>query len=160
MDCIQIKKVKEFMAALLMQEEFDEYLLQEAEIVTYNSFRMDGHIQKGFYTADEYEAMEAPRLSEWRKLRPFCFELIKGSKTPVRFRIVLRAKNQLAERLLEESEAGLAPENIDGLYLNIVYENGGLQCVTATSLNIFTMDKTLEKAWDRWAAGLVEKFAG
>lgn len=158
MDCIQIKKIKEFMGALLMREEFDEFLMQEAEIVTYNTFRIDGHIQKGFYSSEEYESMEAPRLSEWRKLRPFCFELIKGNKTPVRFKIVMRLKNYQAEQLLMESGATLAPENVDGLYLNVVYENGGLQCVTATSLNIFTMDKTLEKAWDRWIGCLVEKY--
>ncbi len=34
------------------------------------------------------------------------------------------------------------------MYLNIRYETGELYCVTGTSLNFFTMDKSLEIEWD------------
>ena len=33
-----------------------------------------------------------------------------------------------------------------------MFENGKLNCITGTSLNIFTMDKTLERVWDKRVA--------
>ncbi len=158
MDCFQVKKIKEFMAALLMREEFDRYFVQEVEIVTYNTFRIDGHIQKSFYSKEEYEELEEPRLTRWKKLRPLCFEMIKGSKTPVRFKIILRAANEETEELFQQSQVSISKEQLDGLYLNLMYENDVLQGISATSLNIFTMDKTLEKAWDKRINGLLEQY--
>ncbi len=34
------------------------------------------------------------------------------------------------------------------MYLNIRYENGELYCVTGTSVNFFTLDKSLDEEWD------------
>ncbi len=47
---------------------------------------------------------------------------------------------------------GISSEQIQGLYLNIRYEDGALYCVTGTSLHLFTMDKTLENEWDKAVA--------
>ena len=38
--------------------------------------------------------------------------------------------------------------------LNIRFENGKLSCTTGTSLKLFTLDKSLDQAWDR----MVQKF--
>lgn len=46
----------------------------------------------------------------------------------------------------------MSGDQIQGLYLNIRYEDGALYCVTGTSLNFFTMDKTLENEWDKSVA--------
>lgn len=148
MDCIQIREVKKFMAKLLMKTDFDHYLLSEAEIVTGNIYTIDGHVQKKFYSNEEYENLGCPVMTEWGKIRPLCFEIIKGNKTPVRFKIVLRLNDKDTEVFAGEHQIGLSKTDIGGLYLNIVYENDMLSCVTGTALNIFTMDKSLEKAWD------------
>ena len=34
------------------------------------------------------------------------------------------------------------------MYLNLNYDGTRLTCTTGISLKLFTMDKTLEKAWD------------
>ena len=148
MDCIQIKEVKVFMGKLLMKTDFDRYLLSEAEIVTSNTYTIDGHIQKKFYSSEEYESLGCPVMAEWGKSRPLCFEIIKGNKTPVRFKIVLRLNDEETETLVAQNEIGFQKTDIGGLYLNIVYENDVLNCITGTALNIFTMDKSLEKLWD------------
>lgn len=45
-------------------------------------------------------------------------------------------------------------DDIGGLILNIRYDSAGLFCTTALSLNLFTMDKSLEHTWDQ----MVRKF--
>lgn len=149
MESINIKDVKKFMATLLIQNHFDDYEVQEAEIVTENIFKIDGHVQKTFFGQEEYEELGCPLLTKWKKLRPLCYEIIKGKKTPIKFRFVLKLPQTETETLIRDCEVGLTPEDVGGLYLNIVFENGQLHCITATSLNLFTMDKTLERAWDK-----------
>ena len=52
------------------------------------------------------------------------------------------------ERFVKARGSGLLPEQVGGLYLNIQYENGEMYCITGTSLQVFTMDKSLEREWD------------
>lgn len=46
---------------------------------------------------------------------------------------------------------GVEAGQIQGMYLNIRYEDGALYCITGLSLGFFTLDKTLEDLWDRSA---------
>lgn len=148
MKCINIENVKMFMSTFLMKENFDRYFLCEAEIVTFNRFTIDGHVQKKFYSEKEYEDMGSPLWSTWGRIRPLCFEMIKGSRTPLKFKIVLRLNDEEMEKMLKEQELPYRIEDIGGLYLNFVYENHMLNCITGSSMNVFTMDKSLERVWD------------
>lgn len=47
MIALQIKEIKSFMGKLLGTECFDSFLLEEAVITTYNTFRIDGPHQPG-----------------------------------------------------------------------------------------------------------------
>ena len=131
-----------------MKPDFDRYLLREAQIVTFVTFTIDGKMQKNFYSNKEYEEMGKPELTTWQKVRPICFEMIKGSRTPVRFKIVLKLNEEETQKLIEENELFYTRSDVGGLYLNLVYENGELNCITGTSMNLFTLDKSLEQLWD------------
>lgn len=152
MESFNVKDVKRFMAKLLLHEDFDQYEVQEAEIVTDIVFKIDGHVQKSFYSEEEYEELGCPLLIKWKKLRPICYEIIKGKRTPVKFRFVLKLAEEELREITDGLELGFTRQDIGGLYLNIVFENGKLNCITGTSLNIFTMDKTLERVWDKRVA--------
>ena len=136
------------MSRLLMKSDFDRYLLREAQIVTFVTFTIDGKMQKNFYSNEEYKDMGKPELVMWQKVRPICFEMIKGSRTPVRFKIVLKLNEEETQKLIEENELSYTLSDVGGLYLNLVYENGDLNCITGTSMNLFTLDKSLEQLWD------------
>ena len=147
------------MNCLLVKETFDHFLLEEATITTYNTFTIDGHIQSDFYSAEELEVLPDKTLSVWRTIKPHCFNLIKGSKLPLRFKIVLKASATYTEKLLNENPCGLSLKDVGGLYINIRYDSqrtltgeeagtASLDCISIASLNIFSMDKTLEKTWD------------
>ena len=77
-------KAKNCMSHLLLKPTFDEFSLVEGSIVTFNKFTIDGFLQKDFYE-------EAPEkeYSDWRDLREFCFNIIKGKRTPLSFKFVL-----------------------------------------------------------------------
>jgi predicted fused transcriptional regulator/phosphomethylpyrimidine kinase len=46
---------------------------------------------------------------------------------------------------------------VQGLYLNIRYNGETLTCITGTSFKTFTMDKTLEHAWDEMTENFFKK---
>ena len=144
---LQIKITKNMMNALLASECFDSFLLEEAIITTFNTFHIDGHIVKEFYTAEELSE-SSPDFSLWRDIRPLCFQIVKGKKTPVSFRVVLHAPDTLVEKIAADPECGVAANMIRALALNIRYDNGHVLCVTGSSYTTFIMDKSAERLWD------------
>lgn len=148
MIALKAKDVKAFTSKLFVKEDFDQFLVKEVQIVTYNSFVIDGHIRHGYFTDEEREEKKLGEFSPWSLLRPVCFSLIKGKKLPESFQIVLQLPERNVERFAASAGAGIDSSQIKGLYLNIRYEDGALYCVTGTSLAFFTMDKTLENEWD------------
>ena len=143
-------KAKNCMSHLLLKSTFDTFSFIEGEITTFNKFTFDGYIQKEFFE-------EAPEQihSEWKDLREICFSLIKGKRTPLGFKFILSLSPKFFDEFLKNNSVeGFQPENVKGLYLNFKYDGTALQCVTGTSLGIFTMDKSLENAWDEY----VKKF--
>lgn len=149
MIALRIEDVKSFTSRLFVKEDFDAFLVREVNIVTYNSFTIDGHVKKGYYTQEEIEENQLEAFSTWKQLRPFCFSLIKGKKLPGSFQIVLQLPARNTERFAAQSGTGIDGSQIQGLYLNVRYEEGVLSCITGTALKFFTTDRTLEAEWDR-----------
>lgn len=148
MVALKVEDVKSFTSKLFVKEVFDRFLVKEINIVTYNSFTIDGHIRQGYFSDEELEENRIEDFSSWKMLKPLCFSLIKGKKLPGSFRIVLLLASQDVDKFAGNSGTGINGEQIQGLYLNIRYEDGALYCVTGTSLSLFTLDKTLEAEWD------------
>ena len=73
----------------------------------------------------------------------------QGKKLPGSFRIVLQLPKAGTEKFAARTGAGIEGSQIQGLYLNIRYDDGKMYCITGTSLNFFTMDKTLDLEWDK-----------
>lgn len=140
-------KTKNCMQHLLLKPTFDSFALIEGEITTYNTFRIDGYIHKNFY-----EDAPLKDYSSWGDLKEFCFHIIRGKRTPLNFRFILSLpKEEFEAFLIDQEIPSLSHSDIQGLYLNFKYDGTNLQCITGTSLNIFTMDKTLENVWDNYA---------
>lgn len=147
MVALTIPNLRAFTTHLFLKETFDQFLLVEADIVTFNSFHIDGMINEDFYTEEEKEQMGVEPFSRWMSIRPICFSLIRGSKLPLSFKIVFRLSASGTQKLL--THAGLSGRyDIEALYFNILYKNNALTCITGTSSREFTMDKTVEHIWD------------
>ena len=151
MIALQIQDIKNFMSKLLLSQTFDNFLLIEGSIITYNTFHIDGRVHKEFYSEEERktQALLNRDFSLWKEAKPICLELIKGKKTPLGFKFTFQLSKENTTKLLTNSGiTSLQPENISGLLLNIRFDGNSLTCITATNLNLFTLDKSLEHAWD------------
>lgn len=151
MVALQIEDMKTLTQKLFLGEEFDNFLLKEAQITTFNRFTIDGHIRRNFYSKEEFEQLPSGEFSYWKTIRPICFSLIKGKRLPESFYISLQADFQKIQNFLQNSSiSSIQEEQINGLYFHFRYEEGKLCCVTGTSLSVFTLDKSLENEWDEW----------
>lgn len=151
MIALSLSEVKECMAKLLLSETFDSFLFIEGEITTYNTFHIDGYLHKEFFTENEAPSQE---YSLWKDMREHCFSLIKGKKTPLNFKFVLGLPETNIEKLIQQQGLDFELEDVRGLYINLKFDGQKLQCVTGTAMSLFTMDKSLEQAWDV----MVQKF--
>ena len=148
MTALQIADIGFFMKKFLLTDSFDRFLLLEGTVTTFNTFRMDGALQKSYYTQEEQEQIAERSLSLWGEVRPFCLELIKGKKTPLSFRFTLQLSYPNTAKLLTQAGIPIPPEQVRGLLMNLKYDGHTLLCTTGTSLAVFTMDKKLDHAWD------------
>lgn len=145
---LKIDDVRQFTSKLLVGDTFDDFLVREAEINTFNTFSINGHVRQGYYTREELGENRIGTLSSWAVLKPICFSLIKGKKLPGSFQIVLQAAPGQVEQFLSRGQLTVTMDQIKGLYVNIKYEDGKIMCVTGTSIGFFTLDKSLDTEWD------------
>ncbi|MBQ7534708.1 MAG: hypothetical protein IJT43_03720 [Stomatobaculum sp.] len=139
-----------FTQALFTRDSFDSFLVLEAEFRTYCLFSVRGNAERGWYTDEELETEQVEDYTSWKKLRPVCFGLIRGKRTPLSFKITFRLPPAEEEKLLLDSSGGTRIEELGGFFLNLKFEDGKLLCVSAASINRFPPDRVLEEAWDRW----------
>ena len=150
MIAVQIKDVKTFMSKLLSGDAFDSFLLEEAQIRTFNTFTIDGYRNKEFFTKEE---LEDPQIcpyeySKWQEMKSICFQLIKGKKVPTFLKITLHTKPEEAQTLLEEGSVEIAANMLKAFVVTVKYDSNGLLLTTGTSFATFVMDKTPDMLWD------------
>lgn len=145
---LKILDVKSFMKNLLIQDTFDNFLLSETDIVTFNHFHISGALNEEYYTGEELELLGGRRYSAWSEIKPFAFSLIKGRKLPLAIKTVFLLSAVSLENLLLNSGLVIKAGDINGLFLNMRFEKGNATIITGTSVKIFTMDKSLDRIWD------------
>lgn len=137
---------KECMAHLLLKPTFDDFSFIKAEITTFNTFEIDGFLHQDFFDSPKEES-----FSKWSDIRNFCLNMIRGDRTPLSFKIVLALQNShLAAFLSSQNIHSFTPGDIQGLYINFIYDGQTLSCTSGTSLSLFSLDKSLEQAWDEF----------
>lgn len=149
---LTLKDTKTFMSHLLIKDTFDTFLLSEATIKTSCSYSIDGQINRAFYSDEEWNNLkeEDKSYTTWNSQKPFCFSLIKGSKVPSAMKIVMLLSKEKTADLLGSIESGLSIDNINGLFINIRYQEGHVSLITGTSINIFSLDKQLDATFDAY----------
>lgn len=151
MIAVEISNVKDFMNKLLGSESFDSFYLEEATIVTFNTFVIDGHTVSTYYEGTDVNDTEMPTpapYSTWKQMRPILFSLIKGNRSPISIKMTLHAGDNYLNRLKQKPEVAPHANDIKALAVNIRFENNTLKCITGTSYHTFVMDKTIDNIWD------------
>ncbi len=142
-----IEDVKAFMNELLVNEKYDSFYMFETRLKVAMDYYINGKINKDFFdTEDEKEALND--YVSWKDIKNTVFEIIKGKRLPISFKVILMFNRENIDRLVEMNNLPVNPSDISALFLNIYYENSELTVTTGTSLKVFTLDKTLEHLWD------------
>ncbi len=89
-------------------------------------------------------------FSEWKTMRSLCFDLIKGKRTPVSFKLVLHLKPEIVSQILANGDSAISVSDIKAFVLNIKYDGSVLTCITATAFHSFLPDKTPDRQWDEY----------
>lgn len=156
---LYISDIKDFMNKFLIGDIFDSFYVREVSITTFNTFTIDGRLQKDFFDTDTAAALiESGRLySRWKDIKSFCYSIIKGKRTPLSFQAVLQLPAQKLEKTLTAQAPGVSPESISGLYLNIRYKDKILICTTGISFHTFVPDKRPGLIWDQIVSDFFQK---
>ncbi len=157
---IELDSTKDFMSNLFIKDTFDHFLCREFHTDTFVSFTIDGRMFTDFLNDIEKEELAGNDYAPWSMLKPHCFNIIKGNRTPLSMRIVFAMPPHSIPGFISGNGLNIRPEDISGLYLNIRYENKVLSVVTGTSLNTFTLDKSVENAWDTAVEHFIKKTQG
>ena len=161
MKSVNIENIKAFTTQLFARETFDGFLVMEAFFSTAVDITIDGHINRDFLSEEELQLPESDEDSVfWKKLRPLCFEIIRGQRVPLRFKIVFKVPSSAIGRFISNACPGFSPEQVNALFLNVNYQEGKLVCTTGTSMKEFTMDKSLEYAWDEKTEAFLNRIQG
>lgn len=153
---LKITDVKDFTNKLFIGEVFDHFWLNEAAITTFNVFSIDGKLCRDFFDTDDLEILDKNHrtFALWKEVKPYCFSVIRGKRTPLQFKIVFQLSYKKTMVALADAGSEIRPENVSGMYLNLQFKNKTLLCTTGTSQKTFVVGKQLDQLWD----GLVLDF--
>lgn len=147
---LKINDVREFMNQLLIGETFDHLQLVEASITTFNTFSIDGTLKRDFFDTDTCDILDQSSItySLWKEVKPYCYSIIRGKRTPLHFRIIFQLTKKQTDFIVRKLNNRITPDLVKGLFLNLQYKNKELLCTTGISLQTFLPDKAPEHLWD------------
>lgn len=146
MQAIEISDIKLFMQLLFQSGQLDAYELVSADIRTDITYSLDGHVNTAFFSTDELDELSLTHSQylPWAMAKEKVFDIIRGKKTPSVLKLVLRASASQTESFINSTNSSLNSNDIDGFFVNILFQDKKLNVICGISYRIFTMDKELE----------------
>lgn len=148
MTAFQITEMKKFMAGFLAGDCFDSFLLEEAFVEAAVTYHIDGHINAAFFAQDGEDDCPGSFIP-WKTVRSVAFDMIKGRRTPSRFKFVLHLMPEYISGVMKGADPSLLPEQVSALVLTVSYDGSAIRLITGTAFSSFVMDKTLDAQWDK-----------
>lgn len=145
MQTVQILDIKAFMQLLFQTNELDSYEFVSGELQTQMKYTFDGHMNHSFFSDEEITQynLEHATYLPWLLAKDKVFQLIKGKKTPAQMKLVLRLSPSQMEILLQNT-TNYTANDIDGMFVNILFQEQKLNVILGISYKIFSLDKSLE----------------
>ncbi len=145
---LTIKDRKTFTKEMFIGSLFDNFLLVKASIEHDITYDIDGRINPAFYGSEERANMPPDEYVSWSKIKPIATDMIKGDKLPISFTIVLKTTAKSLEILFNGAGPEFDIDTVEGLFINIMFKNEQILVTTGSSYSIFTMDKSLDHAFE------------
>lgn len=139
------------MKELLSGEVFDNFLMSEITLSTAYAYTIDGHKNKDFFSDEEWKELQENQrtMATWAEMKPLIFQLIKGNKTPLFFKLILQLTPENTAKLLSANHCEVPSEQIKALLLTIRYDGNKVVLTTGTSFTTFLMTKEPDEIWDK-----------
>ena len=138
---------KTVMAHILTKDTFDRFLISEIKISGKASFHLTGRAAEGFFSENE---LDETGYVSYGQVRQVCFEMMKGHKVPESFTFMFLLPSKELEKFLDETDSTLQPFDVENLSFLVRFKDGELTLTTGSAFKIFTMDQSLNVAWDSW----------
>ena len=156
MIALNVLDIKPFMKHFLVGSTFDSFDLSEGSVTTFCTFSIDGTYMKEFDDSDGENEDTDRAFIPWSRVREHVFTLIRGKRTPLAFKFVFMLPKKAVPRFLEKSGIAMDASEVTGLFLNVSFRSRKLMLTTGTSLRTFTMDRTVDNAWDSYILGFLK----
>ena len=88
--------------------------------------------------------MTSKTYTTWGNVRQHIFNVIKGNKLPLNFKIVLILSDANINRIIEQNHLDLSLSDIANLSLNVYFDGEKISLTTMASMNIFSWIKHLQ----------------
>ena len=144
---IKVCDVKKFTKNIFIDSVFDNFCVSKVNVDTFAKFSIDGRINTKWFDKEELEGMD-DEYTKWSDMKKYVYDMIKGNKVPSSFKIVLLLSKENTRNMLMKYSYQISEKDVEGFYINIMYENNELHIVTGISYNTFIMDKSLDNEWD------------
>lgn len=131
---IESDDIKVFMNKMLKADILDQYDIRLIEIESIAKFTIDCTLNK--------------RSRKWSEIKPFAFNIIKGSQKPKRMKMIFSYDAEALETFHSNAAA---------LFLNVYFEDDKIKCTTGTSQKSFTLEKDLDTKWDHYITEFFEE---
>ena len=159
MIALNVLDIKPFMKHFLVGNTFDAFDLSEGSVTTFCTFSIDGTYMKDFDDSDgENEDTDRAFIPciPWARVREHVFSLMRGKRTPLAFKFVFMLPKKAVPRFLEKAGIAMDASEVSGLFLNVNFRSRKLMITTGTSLKMFTMDRTVDNAWDSYVQSFLK----
>ena len=145
---LTITDKKDFTKKLFLQETFDAFEVAKADISTSNTISIDGTLNLDYFDEAERNAYAEQKRerSLWQELRPLCFSIIRGKKTPRSFKIILQLSKSQREAPPFLDLAEFDPDI--SFCLTIHFTGESLTCTSGTFRSSFSLDQSYVAPWD------------
>lgn len=162
---LKVLDVKKFMAGFLAGTMLDGYQLASGSITTFCTFRIDGNFHKEFFENEETNAalkndeaeIVRPSFVPWKSVKPFCFSVVRGKRTPLSFKFVFYVPEKQVPIFCQKTGVPFVADNPPGLCLNLKYDKTGLFVTTGISRKSFSLDRSADEAWDNYVNAYLKK---
>lgn len=157
MKLLQADDTKQFMQKLIRSSAFDHLLIYEMSMDVLHHFEIDGSINEAYLSTDEKETYLNQKYVDWASVKPFISAILKQSHTPTSMKMTFilndQATNDIQSRYFDEVH--LYP--VQGFLMNITFDGQSLKVTTGINYKQFTMDKSLEHAFDQMIGQFFKK---
>ncbi|XME01219.1 DUF5721 family protein [Lachnospiraceae bacterium C1.1] len=143
MRLFKIKNTKSFMSHLFLKDTFDELNLINASIKTFCTYNIDGKFERNFFKNDENSEVNNDRIyCKWSELKRTATNLIKGHNTPLFMKFIFSSDLSIIGEDLND-------DTVESLTLTVKFYENGLTLTSAVNRKNFSLDKSIDAAWDK-----------